>query len=110
MHRLNLSSSLSSRSEMGPYFVTDDLKKMEYSSGSIDLYHFGSNFLHPEDIVDTTGAGDGFIGATIYGILANLPLGKTIALASYVAAEKIKKKGARSGLPSLDDVRSALAL
>lgn len=58
-----------------------------------------------ENIVDTTGAGDAFVGAVAYGILHHMEYERMLCLASHVAAEKLKGLGARSALPR----REALA-
>lgn len=54
------------------------------------------------DAVDTTGAGDVFHGAFIYGLLENWPLEKTAEFANAVAAMKCRKLGGRAGIPALD--------
>ena len=58
------------------------------------------------NVVDTTGAGDVFHGAFIYGLLENWDLEKTIQFSNAVAALKCTKLGGRAGIPSLRDVRS----
>lgn len=55
------------------------------------------------DVVDTTGAGDVFHGAFIYGLLKNWPLEKTAEFANAVAAIKCRKLGGRPGIPALDE-------
>ena len=63
-----------------------------------------------KDIVDTTGAGDAFIGGVIYGLIHGLSIPHLLNLASYVAAEKLKQPGARAGLPWRDAVPPELHL
>lgn len=58
--------------------------------------------------VDTTGAGDVFHGAFIYGLLKDWTIEKTAEFASAVAAMKCQKLGGRSGIPSLDEVLTFL--
>jgi len=58
------------------------------------------------DVVDTTGAGDVFHGAFIYGLLEEWPLDKMAEFANAVAAMKCRKLGGRAGIPSLDEVMS----
>lgn len=48
---------------------------------------------------DTTGAGDVFHGAYIYGLLRGLDLTDTIRFASAVAAMKCRMIGGRAGIP-----------
>lgn len=67
--------------------------------------------LTDEEIVDTTGAGDAFIGtlavaAGMEGFVENL--GETMRLGSYVAAQKCRGVGARSALPRAEDIPSEL--
>eukprot|EP00274_Cyanoptyche_gloeocystis_P001892 CAMPEP_0196654042 /NCGR_PEP_ID=MMETSP1086-20130531/3723_1 /TAXON_ID=77921 /ORGANISM="Cyanoptyche gloeocystis , Strain SAG4.97" /LENGTH=133 /DNA_ID=CAMNT_0041985571 /DNA_START=8 /DNA_END=409 /DNA_ORIENTATION=- len=61
-----------------------------------------------EAIVDTTGAGDAFIGAFIYGVLMNMAPAKVLALASFVAGRKCTAAGARKGLPYSKDLPPVL--
>jgi len=55
------------------------------------------------DAVDTTGAGDVFHGAFVYGLLKNWPLKETTRFANAVAAMKCRKLGGRAGIPTLDE-------
>eukprot|EP00887_Chlorella_sp_A99_P006384 scaffold3.g6384.t1 len=55
--------------------------------------------LPPAAVLDTTGAGDSFIGSLMYGIASSKPLAETLRLASVVAACKCTALGARPGLP-----------
>ncbi|XP_029129076.1 ribokinase isoform X2 [Cajanus cajan] len=63
------------------------------------LYFGTSEKIPPSELVDTTGAGDAFVGALLYAICANLSPEKMLPFASYVAAAKCRALGARSGLP-----------
>jgi ribokinase len=60
------------------------------------------------DVVDTTGAGDVFHGAFIYGLLKNWPMEKTAEFANAVAAMKCRKLGGRAGIPTLDEAMKFL--
>ncbi|GAA0172866.1 secondary carrier transporter [Lithospermum erythrorhizon] len=59
------------------------------------------------ELVDTTGAGDAFIGAVLYAICTNMRLEKLLPFAAQVAAVGCRALGARSGLPYHDDLRLA---
>ena len=67
----------------------------------------GEAFVQPAfevDVVDTTGSGDVFHGAFIYGILHNWDLRKTAEFSNAVAAMKCRKVGGRAGIPSRKEV------
>ena len=53
------------------------------------------------EVVDTTGAGDVFHGAFVYGLLKGWEVKRTATFASAVAAIKCTQLGGRTGIPSL---------
>ncbi|XAR58688.1 Ribokinase [Bertholletia excelsa] len=59
------------------------------------------------ELIDTTGAGDAFIGAVLYAICANMPPERMLPFASQVAAAGCRGLGARTGLPRRTDPRLA---
>lgn len=61
----------------------------------------------PPEIIDTTGAGDAFIGAVLYALCAGMPPERMLPFASTVAATNCRALGARSGLPRRTDPRLA---
>ena len=54
--------------------------------------------------VDSTGAGDVFHGAFIYGMLAGLPIEEILRFANAAAAMKCLSLGGRQGIPTLNEV------
>lgn len=56
------------------------------------------------EAVDTTGAGDIFHGAFIYGLLQNWPLGEIMRFANGAAALSCTQLGARSGIAPLQEI------
>lgn len=62
-----------------------------------------SEAIPPSEIVDTTGAGDGFIGAVLYALIARMPPEKMLPFAAKVAAAGCRALGARTGLPYRSD-------
>ena len=66
--------------------------------------------IESDEIVDTTGSGDAFIGAVIYGLLSNelWSKDKLLRFASFIAMCKLKGVGARSTLPHLRDIDMSL--
>lgn len=59
----------------------------------------------PSELVDTTGAGDAFIGAVLYAICAGMQPEKMLPFAARVAGANCRALGARSGLPYRSDPR-----
>ncbi|XVE78018.1 hypothetical protein DITRI_Ditri13aG0110500 [Diplodiscus trichospermus] len=59
----------------------------------------------PSELVDTTGAGDAFIGALVYALCAGMPPEKMLPFAAQVAASGCRALGARTGLPHRTDPR-----
>jgi sulfofructose kinase len=72
------------------------------TSGEEDEIFHSPGF--PVKVVDTTGAGDVFHGAFIYGLLEKWDLKKTARFACATAAMKCRKLGGRAGLPNLAEV------
>ena len=58
--------------------------------------------------VDTTGCGDVFHGAFIFGLLQDWDLNKTVRFASATAALKCREIGGRMAIPVLSDVEKFL--
>ncbi|KAJ7977142.1 Ribokinase, Carbohydrate kinase PfkB, Ribokinase-like protein [Quillaja saponaria] len=67
------------------------------------LYIGTAEKIPPRELVDTTGAGDAFIGAVLYAICADVSPEKMLPFAAHVAAAKCRAVGARSGLPYRTD-------
>ncbi|GAB2281884.1 hypothetical protein Dimus_016447 [Dionaea muscipula] len=61
----------------------------------------------PAELVDTTGAGDAFIGAILYALCADMPPEKMLPFAAQVAGAACRALGARTGLPYRTDPRLA---
>jgi sulfofructose kinase len=60
---------------------------------------------YPVKPVDTTGAGDVYHGAYIFGMLQRWPMQECMRFASAVAALKCREVGARKGIPRLEEVK-----
>ncbi len=59
-------------------------------------------------VVDTTGCGDSYHGAFLFGLLRGFDLNKTASLASAVAAINSQRLGGRQGLPTYEQAQSFL--
>jgi ribokinase len=62
----------------------------------------------PVHAVDTTGAGDVYHGAYIYGLLQGWSLPDCMRFASAVSAIKCRQIGARKGIPRLPEIEAFL--
>ena len=60
------------------------------------------------DLIDTTGCGDTYHGAFLFGLARNLPLAECAALASKLAAQNCRFLGGRGGLAVLKNRPSAV--
>jgi sulfofructose kinase len=58
--------------------------------------------------VDTTGAGDFFHGAYLYAFLQGWPTRRCLAFAAATAALKCRELGGRAGIPTREQVETAL--
>ncbi len=65
-------------------------------------------YLVPQ-VVDTTGCGDSYHGAFLFGLLQGLSLEKTASFASAVGAINSQRLGGRVGLPTYEQVKAFLA-
>ncbi len=89
--------------EAGPRFVAMTLGK----DGALAVTGDGAEIKSPGyrvDAVDTTGAGDAFHGAFVYGLLAGWTIERTLDFSNAAAALNCTAFGARGGARSLDDV------
>jgi sulfofructose kinase len=77
------------------------------------LAFFAGQYIHSPafqiECKDTTGAGDAFHGGFIYGLLMDMSVEETLRFANAVAALKCRGIGARTTLPTLDEVTGFLA-
>ena len=65
--------------------------------------------IHPQgSVVDTTGAGDAFVGSLLHGLATGTGIGAMLRLAAVVAACKCTELGARPGLPYAVQLNDAL--
>lgn len=62
------------------------------------------------DVVDTTGAGDSFIGGIAYCAVKGIPLSSGIPFAAQISSCSIQKYGGQNSFPMLSDVAHALVL
>ncbi|KAL3717735.1 hypothetical protein ACJRO7_009210 [Eucalyptus globulus] len=83
------------------------LTAKEIGTVSGRLYLGTAENIPPPEIIDTTGAGDAFIGATLYALCAGMPPEKMLPFAAQVAAANCRALGARAGLPHRTDPRLA---
>ncbi len=58
-------------------------------------------------VVDTTGAGDAFCAGFLYGLLRGRSLNDCGKIGNFVASRCVMRMGARTGLPTLADLRKS---
>lgn len=80
------------------FTTSGSAREFNMSGGEDKIFHSPG---FPVKVVDTTGAGDVFHGAFIYGLLEKWDLKKTARFACACAAIKCRKLGGRAGIPNL---------
>jgi ribokinase len=103
----SLRSRLEALREMGPQVVTVTLG----GRGSVSLWEDAPHRLPALQVEarDTTGAGDVFHGAYIYGLLQGWPVPDRIRWATVSAGLSCRSLGGRSGIPGLEEVQARLS-
>ena len=93
--------------QMGPQVVTVTLGER----GSVSLWENTPRWLPslPVKARDTTGAGDVFHGAYIYGMLQEWPVPDRIRWATVAAGLSCRSLGGRSGIPVPEEIREKLS-
>ncbi len=103
----NPAVALSLISEAGPPFVAMTLGER----GAAALASDGSLVVSPGfevGVVDTTGAGDIFHGAFVYGLLQDWSIERTLTFSNAAAALNCTALGARGGIAGLDEVEALI--
>ncbi|KAK9733824.1 hypothetical protein RND81_04G095100 [Saponaria officinalis] len=59
----------------------------------------------PSELIDTTGAGDAFVGSVLYALCTDMPTEIMLPFAAQVASSCCRDLGARMGLPHRTDPR-----
>ena len=63
------------------------------------------HFRAPEvQVLDTTGAGDAFVGAFAFFFASSESISSAVKLACIAAAISVSKEGTQTGLPTLEEV------
>lgn len=89
-------------------YLTDAGDEATAKLGPVRVTFAPAAKMSAEQIVDTTGAGDSFIGSFCFGIATGMALPNVMRLGAYVAARKCTALGARPGLPTRVTVPSEL--
>lgn len=97
----------------GPSRSTAPVRVRDSSGASemtVEVIFTPARRLRDEDVVDTTGAGDAFIGTLAAAMCSEeFHLGDAMRLGAYVAAAKCGDVGARRALPRADTIPKTLA-
>lgn len=74
--------------------------------GERGCYYNGNIYpAYKTDVVDTTGAGDTFIGALANKLSLGNKIAESIQFCQFASSKTIAKKGAQISMPTLDEVR-----
>jgi ribokinase len=103
----DLRGTLSRLLDYGARAVTATLGCRGSETLAADGGHFRTAAF-PVDAVDTTGCGDVFHGAYIYGLLQDWSLPETLRFSAACAALKTRELGGRTAIPTLAEVRLLL--
>jgi sugar/nucleoside kinase (ribokinase family) len=106
-HKLSKAAELLLKEGPGISVVTDGIRGSWICTKDGASFHQPA-FLSPKT-VDTSGCGDSYHGAFLFGVLKRFTIEKTAVLASAVAALNSQQLGGRSGIPKLDEVVKFLA-
>jgi ribokinase len=81
-------------------------------SGSVFCDESGVHRVEPFDVksIDSTGAGDAFMGALAVGIARRLPTAAAVRFGNAAGAAATSSVGAQAALPRLDDLRRRFGL
>jgi hypothetical protein len=88
--------------------LTDAGDEAAAALGAVEVIFAPAVKLQKSSVVDTTGAGDAFIGSMCYGVATGMELKDAMRLGAYVAAKKCGSLGARPGLPDISEVPEAV--
>ena len=88
--------------------VSDNVYDLNGSGKRAKVVFQPASRISTEDMVDTTGAGDAFIGTVAKGLSCGADIFQTLRLATFVAAQKCLDVGARAGLPFREEVPEEL--
>jgi len=103
----NLFEAIGRLAELGPKLVLT-------TCGAEGVYYYNNRKIlqYPAyniTPVDTTGAGDAFHGAFLYGLVHDYDIDQCIRLASAVSAMNCLTIGGRAGLPTFEQVEAFMA-
>jgi ribokinase len=101
-----LAESLKALRARGPSSVVITIGE----DGSVGMEH-GETYILPAipvEVVDTTGAGDVYHGAFIYGLLQGWDLRERMRFANAAAGLKCRMLGGRAGIPEREQIQQAL--
>jgi len=96
-----------------PPKMTEGLVCYDVINATKDKYMFVVRYcpafpLKMGEVVDTTGAGDCFIGALIHSLIKGYSKHKMMQFSSFIAAQKCKGRGGTKGVPKKGDIDFSL--
>lgn len=99
----NIEQGLPELKKLGPRQVVVTMgEKGAHGFNGTEFYHQPA---YDVEVVDTTGAGDVYHGAYIFGILNDWNMRDCMRFSSAVAAMKCRSVGGRTGIPDIESVK-----
>ncbi len=94
----------------GKLLLRFGIKAVIVTRGSRGAIAIGKNFLIEQkgvrvNAIDSTAAGDCFVGALAVELTRNMPLARAMMFANYAAAMSTQRLGARMSLPTLRELK-----
>ena len=103
-----ITASLEQRLHAVAISATDKLPVRTQLGKDYDVFSCPAWALNSEQVVDTTGAGDAFIGGFIAAYVHKRPLEQCLQIGTLCAAHKIQQPGTRLGLPTVDQLETSV--
>lgn len=86
--------------------MTVSSSQFQYAGLTFHVLHCAAYPIPADSIVDTTGAGDAYIGGFVSALLQRCKLANCMKVGTMTATEKLRALGSRDGLPTADRLQS----
>ena len=84
------------------------VRKRQKTAIGVQVWRCPAQAVEPDEIADTTGAGDAFIGGVLASWMSGHTVQKVLNVGSAAAAGSIRRTGGQAGLPRMADLHAGL--